>query len=107
VFIEPVFIEPVFIEPGRICLDEDLTGKGHTFRGLGREDWVALFLDFTPRTRGADNAASFASSMNETFPSNRRGNQADESSSSCDVFNSSTAAQLLEQAAPRRLRSDG
>ena len=40
--------QKVFIEPGRICLDEDLTGKGHTFRVLGREDWVALFVDVAP-----------------------------------------------------------
>jgi len=25
---------------------EDLTGKGHTFRVVGTEDWVALFVDF-------------------------------------------------------------
>jgi hypothetical protein len=41
--------QKVFIEPGRICLDEDLTGKGHTFRVLGSEDWVALFVDFAPQ----------------------------------------------------------
>jgi len=34
-------------EPGRICIAEDLTGKGHTFRVVGTDDWVALFVDFT------------------------------------------------------------
>jgi hypothetical protein len=38
--------EKVIIEPGRIGLAEDLTGKGHTFRVIGNEDWVALFVDF-------------------------------------------------------------
>ena len=33
-------------EPGQIVLAEDLTGKGHTFRVLGNNDWVALFVDF-------------------------------------------------------------
>jgi hypothetical protein len=33
-------------EPGRICIAEDLTGKGHTFRVVGTDDWVALFVDF-------------------------------------------------------------
>jgi len=33
-------------EPGRIYLAEDLTGKGHTFRVVGANDWVALFVDF-------------------------------------------------------------
>jgi quercetin dioxygenase-like cupin family protein len=33
-------------KPGGIALAEDLTGKGHTFRVVGREDWVALFVDF-------------------------------------------------------------
>jgi hypothetical protein len=33
-------------EPGRIYLAEDLTGKGHTFRVVGTNDWVALFVDF-------------------------------------------------------------
>ena len=34
------------IEPGQIVLAEDLTGKGHTFRVVGTEDWVAFFVDF-------------------------------------------------------------
>jgi hypothetical protein len=33
-------------EPGRICIAEDLTGKGHTFRVVSADDWVALFVDF-------------------------------------------------------------
>jgi hypothetical protein len=37
--------QKIFAEPGRICLAEDLTGKGHTFRVLGSDDWVALFVD--------------------------------------------------------------
>jgi quercetin dioxygenase-like cupin family protein len=40
--------EKLTIEPGQICLAEDLTGKGHTFRVVGNEDWVALFVDFAP-----------------------------------------------------------
>jgi hypothetical protein len=34
------------VEPGHIYLAEDLTGKGHTFRVVGTEDWVAVFVDF-------------------------------------------------------------
>ena len=33
-------------EPGRIYIAEDLTGKGHTFRVVGTDDFVALFVDF-------------------------------------------------------------
>jgi hypothetical protein len=33
-------------EPGQICIAEDLTGKGHTFRVVGTDDFVALFVDF-------------------------------------------------------------
>jgi hypothetical protein len=33
-------------EPGEIVLAEDLTGKGHTFRVVGTEDWVAVFVEF-------------------------------------------------------------
>lgn len=33
-------------ERGKIVLAEDLTGKGHTFRVLGTEDWVAVFVEF-------------------------------------------------------------
>lgn len=36
----------VLVAPGSISLAEDLTGKGHTFRVVGKEDWVALFVDF-------------------------------------------------------------
>ena len=35
-------------EPGRIYIAEDLTGKGHTFRVVGGDDWVALFIEFAP-----------------------------------------------------------
>ena len=38
--------EKFSVEPGRIHLAEDLTGKGHTFRVVGANDWVALFVDF-------------------------------------------------------------
>jgi len=38
--------QKIFAEPGRIAQAEDLTGKGHTFRVVGTEDWVALFVDF-------------------------------------------------------------
>jgi hypothetical protein len=37
--------QKVSVEPGRIYLAEDLTGKGHTFRVTGHEDWVAMFVD--------------------------------------------------------------
>jgi hypothetical protein len=37
--------QKVSIEPGRLVLAEDLTGKGHTFRVVGTDDWVALFTD--------------------------------------------------------------
>jgi|HubBroStandDraft_2_1064218.scaffolds.fasta_scaffold824123_2 hypothetical protein len=40
--------QKVSIKPERICPDGDMTGKGHTFRVLGREDWDALFVDFAP-----------------------------------------------------------
>jgi hypothetical protein len=33
-------------EPGKIALAEDLSGKGHTFRVVGSEDWVAVFVEF-------------------------------------------------------------
>ena len=32
--------------PGHIYLAEDLTGKGHTFRVVGNQEWVALFVNF-------------------------------------------------------------
>jgi quercetin dioxygenase-like cupin family protein len=34
------------VEPGEIWLAEDLTGKGHIFRVIGKEQWVALFVNF-------------------------------------------------------------
>ena len=34
------------VEPGQICLAEDLTGKGHTFRVVGDQQWVGLFVNF-------------------------------------------------------------
>lgn len=34
------------VAPGSIGLAEDLKGKGHTFKVVGNEDWVALFVDF-------------------------------------------------------------
>jgi hypothetical protein len=34
------------IEPGNIWIAEDLTGKGHTFRVLGDQEWIAVFVDF-------------------------------------------------------------
>ena len=40
--------EKLTTEVGQICLAEDLTGKGHTFRVVGNEDWVALFVNFAP-----------------------------------------------------------
>ena len=44
--IEVAAGEKLSPEPGRIYLAEDLTGKGHTFRVVGANDWVALFVDF-------------------------------------------------------------
>jgi len=38
--------EKARIVPGEIYLAEDLTGKGHTFRVVGNQDWVALFVNF-------------------------------------------------------------
>ncbi len=38
--------EKARIVPGKIYIAEDLTGKGHTFRVVGNEDWVALFVNF-------------------------------------------------------------
>jgi hypothetical protein len=40
--------QKITLEPGQLALAEDLTGKGHTFRVLGTNDWVALFVDFAP-----------------------------------------------------------
>jgi hypothetical protein len=36
------------VDPGRIYIAEDLTGEGHTFRVVGGDDWVALFVEFAP-----------------------------------------------------------
>jgi len=33
-------------ERGKIVQAEDLIGKGHTFRVVGTEDWVAVFVEF-------------------------------------------------------------
>ncbi len=38
--------EKARIVPGQIYIAEDLAGKGHTFRVIGNEDWVALFVNF-------------------------------------------------------------
>jgi quercetin dioxygenase-like cupin family protein len=38
--------EKAKIVPGEIYLAEDLKGKGHTFRVVGKQEWVALFVDF-------------------------------------------------------------
>jgi hypothetical protein len=38
--------EKARIVPGQIYIAEDLTGKGHTLRVVGSEDWVALFVNF-------------------------------------------------------------
>jgi hypothetical protein len=38
--------QKVIAEPGHIFIAEDLTGKGHTFRVVGKEEWVALFVNF-------------------------------------------------------------
>jgi hypothetical protein len=46
--------QKISIEPGRIYLAEDLTGKGHTFRVVGGDDWVALFVDFDSNRNDAD-----------------------------------------------------
>jgi hypothetical protein len=44
--VEVAGSQKVSVAPGNISLAEDLTGKGHTFRVVGNEDWVALFVDF-------------------------------------------------------------
>jgi hypothetical protein len=38
--------EKARIVPGQIYLAEDLTGKEHTFRVVGNQEWVALFVNF-------------------------------------------------------------
>jgi quercetin dioxygenase-like cupin family protein len=40
--------EKASIVPGHLYIAEDLTGKGHTFRVVGHQDWVALFANFAP-----------------------------------------------------------
>lgn len=35
----------LLLQPGEIVLAEDLTGKGHTFRVLGDQEWIAMFVD--------------------------------------------------------------
>jgi hypothetical protein len=34
------------LEPGHTLQIEDVTGKGHTLRILGKTDWIALFVQF-------------------------------------------------------------
>jgi hypothetical protein len=34
-----------FAEPGHLVLAEDLTGKGHTFRVVSKDPFIALFVD--------------------------------------------------------------
>jgi quercetin dioxygenase-like cupin family protein len=34
------------LEPGRILQAEDVTGKGHITRTIGKTDWIALFVQF-------------------------------------------------------------
>ena len=34
------------LEPGRILQAEDMTGKGHITRTIGKTDWIALFVQF-------------------------------------------------------------
>jgi hypothetical protein len=43
--IEVAGSQKFILGPGQIALAEDLTGKGHTFRVEGSQDWVALFVD--------------------------------------------------------------
>lgn len=38
--------EKASIVPGHIYVAEDLTGKGHTFRVVSQQEWVALFANF-------------------------------------------------------------
>jgi quercetin dioxygenase-like cupin family protein len=40
--------ERTSIVPGHLYIAEDLTGKGHTFRVVGNQEWVALFVNFAP-----------------------------------------------------------
>jgi len=38
--------QKIVLEPGRILQAEDLTGKGHITRTLGKEDWTAFFVQY-------------------------------------------------------------
>jgi uncharacterized cupin superfamily protein len=38
--------EKMAVEPGQVWLAEDVTGKGHIFRVVGKEPWVAVFVNF-------------------------------------------------------------
>jgi quercetin dioxygenase-like cupin family protein len=38
--------QKILLDPGRIILVEDLTGKGHVTRSVGREDLVLLLVPF-------------------------------------------------------------
>jgi quercetin dioxygenase-like cupin family protein len=39
--------QKIRLEPGRILLIDDLTGKGHVTRTVGREDWVSVLVPLT------------------------------------------------------------
>jgi quercetin dioxygenase-like cupin family protein len=36
--------EKIVLEPGRVALVEDMSGKGHITRNVGRVDWTAAFV---------------------------------------------------------------
>ena len=38
--------QKIQLEPGHALQIEDITGKGHTLRILGKTDWIALFVQF-------------------------------------------------------------
>ena len=38
--------QKIQLNPGSILLAEDMTGKGHITRTLGKADWIALFVQF-------------------------------------------------------------
>jgi hypothetical protein len=42
--IELAHGQKIVLERGRVLLAEDVTGKGHITRTLGKEDWTALFV---------------------------------------------------------------
>jgi hypothetical protein len=44
--VEVAYGEKFSVVPGGIYIAEDLTGKGHKFRVVGDEDWVAPFVTF-------------------------------------------------------------